>query len=132
MAGIRLMGSKITRLSGERNDKYDGEIKVTTNLSIVSTEMVKDPKDVLKVNYRFEVDYGDLGKVMVEGALYLSSDTKTLKEIQKNSKEQRMNEANQVLLANLILQKASIRCFEIEEELSLPLHVKLPALKLKE
>ena len=132
MTNIKLMGAKITKISGHRNEKFDGEIKVTTNLSIISTELIKDPKDVLKINYRFDVDYGELGKVMVEGVLFLSSDTKTLKDIQKNSKDQKMNEPNQLLLANLILQKASIRCFEIEDELSLPIHVRLPALKLKE
>ncbi len=126
------MGSRITKLSGERNENFDGELKVTTNLSIISTEMVKDAKDILKIYYRFEADYGGLGKVSVEGALFISSDSKTLKDIQKNSKAQKMNESNQLLIANLILQKASLRCFEIEEELGLPIHVKLPALTLKE
>lgn len=126
------MGSRVTKLSGERNENFDGELKVTTNLSIISTEMVKDAKDILKIYYKFEADYGELGKVSVEGALFISSDPKTLKDIQKNSKAQKMNESNQLLIANLILQKASLRCFEIEEELGLPIHVKLPSLKLKE
>ena len=132
MTDIKLMGSRTMKLFGERNENFDGELKVTTNLSIVSTEIVKDAKDILKVYYRFEAEYGSLGKAGVEGALFLSSDPKTLKDIQKNSKAQKMNEPNQMFIANLILQKASVRCFELEEELGLPIHVKLPALKLKE
>lgn len=126
------MGARILKLSGERDENYKGEIKVTTNLSIVSTELAKDAKDILKVYYRFEADYGQLGKVSVDGILFISADSKTLKDIQKNSKAQKMNEENQLILANLILQKASLRCFEIEEELGLPIHVKLPSLKLRE
>ena len=132
MSEIKLMGSRIVKLSGERNETYDGEIKVTTNMSLVSTELVKDAKDILKIYYRFEADYGGLGRVVVDGALFVSSDSKTLKDIQKDSKAQKMNGPNQVLIANLILQKASLRCFEMEEELGLPIHIRLPTLKLKD
>ncbi|PNX47593.1 MAG: hypothetical protein BV456_10805 [Thermoplasmata archaeon M8B2D] len=125
------MGSRIVKISAKRKEDFNGSINLKTNIKVVSAERVKDAKDIIKVRYGFEVDYGDLGKVELEGLLFLSSDPKTLKEIQKSTKGKRIDSKEAVFLSNIILQKASVRAFEIEEELGLPIHIKLPSLNLK-
>jgi len=37
-----------------------------------------------------------------------------------------------IKISNFIIKKASIKAFELEEELGLPIHIKLPTLNIKE
>ncbi|MBT7102108.1 hypothetical protein HN935_01200 [archaeon] len=131
MTNLKLAGSRFTKIDAERNDDFSGKLEMTTNIKITSIEKIKETKDSIKLKYVFAVDYKELGKITVGGILFLSGDSKTIKEILKSHKDKKYETPEYISITNVIIQKASIKAFEIEEELSLPIHIKLPALSMK-
>ena len=128
---LKLIGSKFTKLNAERNTEFSGKLEIKTNIKVVSLDKVKEAKDSLKLSYNFDIDYNELGKISIEGILYLSGDSKTIKELVKIQKDKKYDSPEYIAITNLIIQKASIKAFELEEELGLPIHIKLPTLSVK-
>jgi hypothetical protein len=131
MTNLKLAGSRFTKVSAERNPGFNGKLEIKTNVNIVSLEKHKVTKDTLELTYVFDVDYSNLGKVKIEGILYISGDTKTTKDLLKTYKDKKFDTPEFIGLTNLIMQKSSIKAFELEEELGLPLHIKLPNISFK-
>ncbi len=132
---ISLLASKLTKVEGTRNPDFSGKLSISSNIKINGIEKHKPSaakNEALKVSYTFTIDYADLGKVEIEGILFLGVDTKQIKEIIKNYEAKKFETSELLTIMNLIIQKASIRAFEIEEELQLPIHIKLPSLSPKE
>jgi hypothetical protein len=132
MVNLKLAGSRFTKLEAERKPEFSGKLEMKTNIKINSLEKVKEAKDTLKLTYTFEVDYLELGGVTVEGIIFLSGDAKSIKELLKVQKDKKYNSPEYIGLTNVIIQKASIKAFELEEELGLPIHIKLPTLSTKQ
>ena len=132
MVELKLAGSRFVKINAERNVDFDGKIEIKTNIKINSLDKIKDAKDSLKLNYTFEVDYKELGKIELEGILFLSGDSKTIRDLLKIQKDKKYESPEYIGLSNVIIQKASIKTFELEEELGLPIHIKLPTLTLKD
>ena len=61
----------------------------------------------------------------------LESDIKIVKDILRSWKEKKFNNEEQIEITNIILQKASIKAFELEDEIGLPIHIKLPTVTTK-
>ena len=131
MTGIKLIGAKITKINAERNPNFDGKIELKTNIKIQKLEKIKESKEAVKIEYVFDVDYTNLGKISIEGTLFLSSEPKKIKELIKLQKEQKLNTPEYIAITNLIIQKASIKAFELEEELGLPIHIKFPTVNFQ-
>lgn len=128
---LKLAGSKFTKISAERNTEFNGKLEIKTNIKIISLEKHKETKDILKLLYNFEINYNELGRILIEGILFLSGGSKTIKELLKIQKDKKYESPEYVAITNLIIQKASIKAFELEEELGLPIHIKLPTLSIK-
>ena len=131
MTNLKLVGSRLTKISAERNPNFNGKLEIKTNIKINSLEKIKEPKDTTELKYTFEVDYVELGKIEVIGSLFLSGDSKTVKDLLKMQKDKNFENPEYIAITNLIIQKASIKAFELEEELGLPIHIKLPKLSVK-
>lgn len=131
MTNIKIINTKFLDIEAKRNPEFSGKIKLKTNIQINLLEKTKDSKDILKIIYLFEIDYGELGKVKLKGELFLLSDAKTIKTILKNKENKQYNTPEYIEITNLIIQRASIKAFELEEELGLPIHIKLPTLSIK-
>ena len=131
MINLKLVGSKLTKVSAERNTEFSGKLEMKTNIKIDSLEKIKEPKDTVKLSYTFEVDYAELGKISIKGNLFLSGDSKSIKDLLKIQKDKKFDSPEYIVITNLIIQKASIKAFELEEELGLPIHIKLPSLSAK-
>ena len=131
MTNLKLVGSRIIKIDAERSQDFDGKIEMKTNIQIPSIEKIKNAKETIKVSYTFEVDYGELGKITIGGLLFLSGDAKIIKDILKSQKDKKYNTPENIAITNVIIQKASIKAFEIEEELGLPIHIQLPTLSVK-
>ncbi|MBU2576934.1 MAG: hypothetical protein KKF50_04395 [Nanoarchaeota archaeon] len=131
MAEIKLLGARFSKLSGERKPEFSGQLEISTNVKLVNIDKFKDSKDSLKIDYELVVDYKELGNISIEGTLFVSADSKTIKEIQKSWKDKKFDTEEQVAITNLIIRKSSIKAFALEDELGLPLHIQLPLLSLK-
>ena len=130
---IKLLASKITSILAQRDPTFNGKIELNQNIKIKKIEKfaLKVQKDSLKVNYIYDIDYKKLGKISIEGILYLDVEQKIMKEIIKDWKENKKNEERQLEIINIIIQKASIKAIELEDQLGLPIHFRLPFLKRK-
>ena len=131
MEELRLAGSKILKIEAERNPEFSGQVTMETNIKLSGVESIKEMKDTLKASYTFEVNYADLGKVKIEGQLFIKTTSKIAKELQKSIKDKKYDSPENIAITNLIIQKASIKAFEIEEELGLPIHIRLPTVEFK-
>lgn len=131
MADMRLVGSKFTKISAERKPNFNGKLTMSTNIKMNNIDLAKEAKDTIKISYEFKVDYTDLGGITIEGELYISTDPKSIKSLQKSWKEKTFDTPEQISITNLIIQKASIKAFELEEEIGLPIHIRLPTLAPK-
>ena len=131
---LKLISSKFIRINATRNPDFSGKIKLDTNVNIKSIEkyeLTSSKRNSLKVEAAFVINYYDFGKIEIEGILYLSVDEKSLKEILRLFNGKKYNSPELIGIMNLVLQKFSIKAFEIEEELNLPIHIKLPSLQIK-
>jgi len=131
MAGIKLIGAIISKISGERKPEFSGKFEINTNIKLVNIDKLKDTKDSLKIDYELVIDYKELGGISIEGSIFISADSKTIKEVQKSWKDKKFDTEEQIQITNFIIRKASIKAFELEDELGLPIHIQLPSLSLK-
>ena len=132
---LTLMSSRLIKVVGNRNMDFSGKISMNQNIKISEMEKFKpvDAKiESLKVVYSFEIDYGDLGSVEIGGILFIGTDSKTLKKILEEYKNKKFDSTEHVNIMNFVIQKASLKAFEIEEELGLPIHIRLPQLSPKQ
>ncbi|NPE27184.1 hypothetical protein HNV12_04250 [Methanococcoides sp. SA1] len=128
---MKLIGAKFLTIEAKRNPDFSGKLELKTNINIKSVEKVDKTKDTLKVIYIFEIDYAELGKISIEGLLFLKGDTKIIKNIIKKQEEKDYNSEESMMIMNLVIQKASLKALELEEEIQLPIHMKLPSLSVK-
>jgi hypothetical protein len=130
---IKLAGFKYSKILVERNDELKGELKITPNINIKSIEKFKSDnskQELLLVDFKFGIDYTSLGKVELEGKMFLSLDQKTMKDTLESWNDKKMDSEMNLIILNAIMQKASIKALELEEEMNLPPHVQLPRLQL--
>ena len=131
---MRIAGAKFTNFSAEVNPDFSGKVSMKSDMSIKTLEKFKPEgvkQESLKVDYSFKIDYSELGKINIEGTIYILADAKTQKEILKDWKDKKLDSTPHMAIMNLIMQKASLKAFELEEEIGLPLHIKLPLLQTK-
>jgi hypothetical protein len=132
MAQMNLLGNRFVKISAVRNPDFSGQPSAKTNIKILDLEIFGKDKNSFKVKYFFEIDYSELGNVTIEGSLFISTDAKTLKELQKSWKEKKIDTSEYIFITNLVIQRASLKALELEEEMGLPIHIKLPKIDLKE
>jgi len=128
---MKLVGSHFTKMAAERNDNFKGKLELSQNLQINTFEKVEGSKEVVKVGYLLEIDYKELGKISIEGLVFVSTDAKKIKEMIKSWEDKKLNAQEYATITNLIIQKATIRALELEEEFRLPIHIRLPTVELK-
>jgi len=129
---IKLVGFKYTKLNVERNEEEKGELKITPNININSIDKFKSEskQEVLEIKFTFGIDYSSLGKVELSGRMLLATDSKTVREAIDGWKNKKLDNNINLIILNVIMQKASIKALELEEEMNLPPHVQLPRLQI--
>jgi len=130
---IKLLSFKYSKINVERNENFKGELKITPNINIKTIEKYKiesSKQDALKVEFGFKIDYSSLGKIELEGRFVLLTDSKLVLEVLNEWKDKKMSNETNTLILNIIMQKASLKALELEEEMNLPPHIQLPRLQL--
>ncbi|MCM8832999.1 MAG: hypothetical protein NC816_03660 [Candidatus Omnitrophica bacterium] len=131
---ISILGFNLTKISGWKNPDFKGKLEINTSINISSIEkheinLIKE--DILKINFSFKITYKDFAEIFLEGNLLIKTDPKKIKEAIKEWKDKKLDSEFQTIILNLIMQKCSIRAIELEEELSLPIHIRMPSLKVE-
>jgi len=129
----KLGAFRFSRQSVERNEEFNGKLKITPNINIKNIEKFKSEnskQESLKVDFKFEVDYNGLGKVSLEGRMFLIVSAQVLKEAVDGWKNKKLDNEINLLILNVIMQKSSVKALQLEEEIGLPFHVQLPRLQV--
>jgi hypothetical protein len=129
---MKLLGFNLTKFSGERKPDFKGELEMKSNINLKTIEKFKPEgakQESLKAEFTFGIVYTDLGSIEIEGIVFIGADPKVIKETIKEFKDNNLTTPVQVGIMNVIMQKASIKALEIEEELGLPPHIRLPVLQ---
>ncbi len=72
-----------------------------------------------------------LAEVSFEGLVALLTDSETTKSVMKEWKKKKLPDSLRLPILNFILNKCSLKAFQLEEEINLPLHFNLPQLQTK-
>lgn len=129
----KLAGFGYSKILVERADNSNTTLKISPSINISSIEKHKadsSKQDLLKIGFKFSVDYSGLGKIELEGRMFLIVDQKTQKEAIEGWKNKKLDSEINMLLLNIIMQKASLKALDLEDEMNLPLHVPIPRLQL--
>jgi len=129
--GIKLIGAKFSKIEASRNSEFSGKAAMSNDIKIISIDRVKDAKDTLKIKYSYKIDYSDLGYVLLEGFLFITSDSKIIKNVLRTFENKDFESQEQIAVTNLIVQKASIKAIQLEDEFGLPIHIRIPLIGLK-
>jgi len=129
---IKLVGFRYIKLNIERNDDNKAELKITPNINIQSIEKIKteQKQEIIQILFNFNIDYSGLGKIEISGKMLLAMDLKLSKTILNDWKSKKLDNNVNLVILNIIMQKASIKALELEEEIGLPPHIQLPRLQL--
>jgi hypothetical protein len=129
--GIKLIGSKFSKVEASRNPDFSGKAAMSNDIKIISIDRVKEAKDTLKIKYSYKVDYAEIGYVLLEGFLFIASDSKIIKNVLSTFEDKDFESQEQLAVTNLIVQKASVKAIQLEDEFGLPIHIRIPLIGLK-
>ena len=126
---MKIIGFSFTKISVEKFNEINKELKVNTNIDIstikeLKSNILKTKEELLGVNFTFTVNYEpNFAKIITGGNLIVSVEPKLLKEILKQWENKKMPEDFKISLFNIILRKSSLKTFQLEDEMNLPLHL---------
>ena len=137
---MRLLGFNFNKISGERMKSISEELKITSNIDIISiekanSELLKSKdQDLFSVKFKYVVDYHpEIAVVEIQGGMALSLNSKQGKELLKKWKDNKqIPEEIKIPLFNIIIQKSSIKALQLEDEMTLPAHIPFPRLTKQE
>jgi len=137
---MRLLGFNFNKISGERMKSISEELKITSNIDIISiekanSELLKSKdQDLFSVKFKYVVDYHpEIAVVEIQGGMALSLNSKQGKELLKKWKDNKqIPEEIKIPLFNIIIQKSSIKALQLEDEMTLPAHIPFPRLAKQE
>ena len=127
---LKLIGSRYKKVSGTRNIDFSGKLEMEQNIKINDLKEY-ERKNSIVVDYSYAVDFKELGLIEIEGVLYLEINDVATKKIIKDWKSKSLEEESQMKIINLIVHKASVKALQLEDELGLPIHFRLPTLQGK-
>ncbi len=135
---MKLMGFNFTKIQVEKFKDRVENLKIGTRIDVsditeAKSRILKTKEEIIVVKFLFGLDYEPkMAKIDLEGNLILSLDSKQAKEVLKDWKDKKMSEELRITLFNLILKKATLKALQLEEEMNLPIHMRLPSLKISE
>ena len=138
MFNMKIVGFSFTKISVEKINEVNKELKVNTNIDIsdikeLKSNILKTKEELLGVNFTFTVNYEpNFANVITKGNLIVSVEPKISKEILKQWEDKKMPEDFKISLFNIILRKSSLKTFQLEDEMNLPLHLPMGSFRKEE
>ncbi len=131
---MKLVGFTYDKISAEKYTTELKDLKIETSLNIDSIEEnpAKSPNpDIKFLNFSFtsSINYSKkIAKIELVGKMVLSVDSSLAKNILKDWKKKELKDEVRFSVFNGILEKTNIKALQLEEELNLPPHFRLPSL----
>ncbi len=132
---MKIAGFNFTKINAEKLSGKRENLKINANIDVseikqLKADAFKSKDEFLGIKFGYTIDYSpDFAKIELLGDIIVTIESKKAKEILKQWKDKKIHEDIRIPLFNIILKKSSLKALELEEELSLPLHVSMPSLK---
>jgi hypothetical protein len=127
---MKIVGFNLTKIFVERKEKIEGklDIKQSINIDDISKDKINlTENEIIKLNFTFSIDYSpDMAKIEFKGGLIIVPEEDELKKIMKEWKNKQVSEELRIPLFNFIMHKCNIKAISFEDDMSLPLHIKMP------
>lgn len=135
---MTIVGFSLSKIALERKEEAVTKLEIKTSINI--KEVTKDKikliqgKDVMKFNFEYHLEYSPkLATILFEGfLLYLVDPSKSEDIVKEFKKSGKLDKEMQVRIYNAIFQKCNIKALQLEEDINLPAHIRLPHLSLND
>ena len=134
---MKLLGFNFTKIGIEKYKDSFKDLRLENNLDIihiseVKQDVLRSDDEFLAVKFKYIIDYKpEIAKVEMEGTMVVSVESKTAKDVLKKWKTKETSEEFRIPLFNIIFRKAGIKALELEDDMNLPLHMQMPAIRKK-
>jgi len=134
---MKIAGFNFTKILAEKNNSNFEGLKIDSGINLESIEKInskeiKSSDSFLIIKWSCEINYApNIANISFSGNLVLSLEEKKAKEIISSWENKKLDQEFNMNVLNLILKKVNIKAVQLEDELNLPLHFKLPSLKSK-
>ncbi|MBR9704173.1 hypothetical protein GOV12_02085 [Candidatus Pacearchaeota archaeon] len=129
---MRIIGFNLTKISGKREDKLEGNLEITQNIDIkdISEDPVPFSQDkALRINFKFAINYSKgLAEIEFNGFIIILPDKEDLSKIIKDWEDKKIPDETRIPLFNFIMAKCNVKALALEDELNLPTHFQMPKL----
>ena len=131
---MRFIAINYSKISIEKKSNDLKNLKIATGLDIKSIEAAKpgvfqSEESFLNVSFKYYIDYKEeIAKIEMEGNMLWATDSKGAKEILKAWENKKLDDNLKIKLLNVILIKANIKAIQLEEEMNLPIHFRMPTI----
>ncbi|MCR4327326.1 MAG: hypothetical protein NUV46_01975 [Nanoarchaeota archaeon] len=131
---MRLVGFGLTKVNAEKFSNEFSDLKVETSINLDSVEENKFPSKrenstLLDILFNYSIKYSkEIAKIELKGKIILSVENALGEEILKNWKKKDFKDELKINIFNAILLKANLKALQVEEELGLPPHFRMPSL----
>ncbi|NCN98957.1 hypothetical protein COU62_04295 [Candidatus Pacearchaeota archaeon CG10_big_fil_rev_8_21_14_0_10_35_219] len=136
---MQVIGFNFTKIQGNK-EKHSKQINVDAKIEFqdISKEKLDLLKDTEAVKLRFThiLNYKDvstkkedfMAQILFEGAITLNVSKEESKDIIKSWKKKKIPKNATVFLYNFILRKCAPKALQLQDELGLPSHIRIPSL----
>jgi len=133
---MRIIGFSVNKILAERKTPSQGRIEIKSNINI--KDIVKEDINIsnspaLKFDFEFTIDYSPKTAIVeIFGSVVVIDDKNESAEILKDWKKKEFKHPMKVTLFNFIMDKCNLKALQVEEDLSLPLHIPLPKIRAEQ
>lgn len=133
-----IVGFGFDKINIEKKEQFTKDDKINNNIRVESLKEFKiktsdkEESDALLINFEFGLDYGKAGNLELKGHIIFYDNEEKVKEILESwGKNKRLSPDFSTYIFNFVMLKSNVKALELEEEVGLPLHLKLPRFKIK-
>jgi len=128
-----IVGFNLNKILIEKKNPVKKDLKVKQNLLIKDIDKSKADVgsiDLIKFMFEFQLDYGQVGQVLMTGDVLYTADSKEIKNILEEwKKNKKLPTELGPQVFNTILFRCNVKALNLEQELNLPYHINLPRFK---
>lgn len=125
---MKFVGFNFSKISIEKKSDSFKDLKINTNIDILDVKeaknnILKQKEEIVIVKFTYNVDYQkNIATIDIEGTVAVALDSKAAKDLIKQWKDKKLSEDIKMPIFNVILRKSTIKAFELEDQMNLPLH----------
>lgn len=133
---MRVVGFGLTKVEAEKLSASFSSFGIETSINLESVDQneilpKKEGNLYLDISFKYTIEYTKkIAKIALSGKIVLLVEEKAGEEILKNWKKKDLKEELKLGIFNSILMKSNLKALQIEEDIGLPPHFKLPTLTL--